>query len=181
LALLDGARTPDNEGMDSKTIPRRRTVALARGVSVPFDVAVNVITRDPSLLVGSPVTPSWVAPEGRELIGLGLSNGLHLGREVRVGLGTVFSEGDAVVVPLWMEAAEYPHLFPVFHGGLEIRPDGDVIDLRLVGSYRPPLGAVGRFADAMVGHLVVIGSLESLLAAAAERLAAAAAAAPTAA
>jgi hypothetical protein len=33
----------------------------------------------------------------------------------------------------------------------------------LVGSYRPPLGPVGAFADAIVGQRLVVASLEALL------------------
>jgi hypothetical protein len=50
--------------MDSKI--RRRSVEVARQVSVPFEAAVEIIKRDPGLLIGSPAVSSWVASEGRE-------------------------------------------------------------------------------------------------------------------
>ncbi len=47
---------------------------------------------------------------------------------------------------------------------LELRPDGDeATDVRLVGSYEPPLGTLGRFADGLAGHKVVVASPEALL------------------
>jgi hypothetical protein len=74
---------------------------------------------------------------------------------------------------VWWEAAGHPYLFPTFDGALEVRHLGDETELRLVGSYQPPLGHFGYFADGLIGHPVVTASLESVLAEAAERLAAA--------
>ena len=63
-------------------------------------------------------------------------------------------------------------MFPTFDGGIELRPNGDdATELGLLGSQEPPLGAVGRFADGLAGHRVVIASLEALLDDIAARLA----------
>jgi hypothetical protein len=51
-----------------------------------------------------------------------------------------------------------------------LRPASDGTEIRLVGSYRPPLGAWGRFADDLAGHRVVTASLETFLATTAQRL-----------
>jgi hypothetical protein len=134
-----------------KTAARRRSVEMAR--RVPEFAA------------------SWLAPDGAERLSVDLPGGLHVSRHVRVGFGPVFQEDDAFVVPVWWEAAEHPHLFPTFDGGFEVRPADDETELRLVGSYEPPLGALGRFADGVVGHRLVTASLDALLGSAVERLA----------
>lgn len=135
------------------TVPReRRPVELGRRVPVPLDSAIALLEHDPELVLGRRI------------------GGRHVAREVRVGYGRMMEDEGVVALPVWWEDAEHPHLFPTFDGGLELRPDGEGTELLLVGSYRPPLGAFGRFADGLVGHRVVAASLEAFLAAAAERL-----------
>ena len=72
-------------------------------------------------------------------------------------------EDGAVVLPVWWEDAEYPDLFPTFDGGLELHADGQGTALRLVGSYQPPLGLLGRFGDGLAGHQIVMASLNTFL------------------
>lgn len=159
-----------------KVTARRRPVKLTRRVPVKIDAAIAVLKKTPERLIGSEFAASWMAPEGAETLGVELPGGVHISRDVRVGLGPVFQEDDAFVLAVWWEAAEHPQLFPTFDGGFELRAAGDETELCLVGSYEPPLGALGRFADGVVGHRLVTASLDALLASAAERLAAAGAA-----
>lgn len=152
---------------------RRRPVEIARLVPVHIEAAIEVVKHAPERLIGADFAASWMAPDGAENLSVDLPGGVHLSREVRVGFGPVFQEDDAFVVAVWWEAAEHPQLFPTFDGGFEARAVGDETELRLVGSYAPPLGALGRFADGVVGNRLVTASLEALLNTAAERLAAA--------
>lgn len=136
------------------TAPRRRPIELGRRVAVRVDRALAALDRAPYDVVGSALLP------GRELR-----------REVRIGVGPLLEDDDVFVLPLWWEDSEHPQLFPTFDGGLEVRADGAGTEIRLVGSYRPPLGPLGRFADGLVGHRVVTASLESFLTDVADRLA----------
>ncbi|MDP1806877.1 MAG: hypothetical protein Q8K72_16990, partial [Acidimicrobiales bacterium] len=88
--------------------------------------------------------------------------------------GPLMEEDGAVVLPVGWEDAEHPDLFPTFDGGLELYPDGRGTALRLVGSYVPPLGLIGRFADELAGHRIVLASLSKFLADVASLLTAAA-------
>ena len=151
---------------------RRRPVEMARRVPVGIEAAVDILKHASERLIAADFAASWMAPDGAETLAIDLPGGMHVSREVRVGLGPVFQEDDAFVVAVWWEAAEHPQLFPTFDGGFEVRPAGDDTELRLVGSYEPPLGPFGRFADGVVGHRLVTASLDALLASASERLAA---------
>jgi hypothetical protein len=154
------------------TVPsrrRRRAIAVVRVLPVPVDLAVALFSRDPELILGSEPPPPW-SDDPRADVGLDLPGGCHLGRAVRIGFGPIIDDDDARALPVWWEDADHPDLFPTFDGGIELRGDQRSTELRLVGSYQPPLGTVGRFADSLVGHRVALASLESFLAAAADRL-----------
>jgi hypothetical protein len=122
-------------------------------VAVPSDDVVERLRRDPAALFGA---------SGRVLE---LRTVRHLGRSVRLGLGALLTEEDgSTVLPVWWEALEHPRRFPTFDGGLAVGKHGDgTAELRLEGSYLPPLGAVGAFADTLLGHRFVTASLEVLL------------------
>lgn len=149
---------------------------MGRLVPVNIDAALPVVRHTPERLIESGFAAWWAAPrgaEGHDVRPPGPT--ASVSRPVRVGLGPTFEEDGALVVAVWWEAVEHPRLFPAFDGGFELRAAGQETELRLVGSYEPPLGMLGRFADGVVGHRLVTSSLAALLAAAAERLAAAAA------
>lgn len=140
-----------------------------RHVPVPVAVAVALLQRDPHRVIGSQFGAPW---NGRVLhadLAFELFGG-EVAREVLVGIGPLIEDEDALALPLWWQAAEHPQLFPTFDGGIELRGGEHGTELRLVGSYRPPLGVVGRFADGVVGQRVVMTSLERFLTAVAERL-----------
>jgi hypothetical protein len=149
---------------------QRRPVERGRCVSVSLGSAVAVLRRDPGAVIGSHVERFMAEGEAYTDLGVEVLGGRRVARDVRVGFGPVLEDDDVVAVPVWWEATEHPELFPTFDGGLELRPAADGTELRLVGSYQPPLGSVGGFADTLVGHRIVTASLERLLSAAAERL-----------
>lgn len=152
----------------------RRAVQLAHRVPVPLDSAIAILDRAPERVVGSHLGAPWTGTDAHAELGVGLPGGRYLGREVRIGCGPLLEDEDALALPVWWQDAEHPQLFPTFDGGLELRRASDGTELRLVGSYQPPLGVVGRFADGLLGHRLVMASLEGFVAAAAERLTAAA-------
>jgi hypothetical protein len=146
-------------------------VDLARSVPVAVDVAVAVLQRDPRGVIGSGLRAAAVDGETYTDLGVEVLGGRRVGRDVRVGLGPLLDDDGVVGLPVWWEDADSPELFPTFDGGFELRAVPGGTELRLVGSYQPPLGTLGRFADNLVGHRIVIGSLERLLSSAATRLA----------
>jgi hypothetical protein len=145
--------------MASTATQQRRPVEVARRVPIPLDAAVAVLSEDLPEVIGRR---------------LPLPGARQLGRDVRVGFGPVLEDEGVTAIPVWWEDAEHQELFPTFDGGLELRAAPDGTELRLVGSYRPPFGALGRFADGLLGHRIVTASLDAFITAAAERLAEAA-------
>jgi hypothetical protein len=92
-------------------------------------------------------------------------------RRVDAQVGPLIGGPEALTVPLHWKAAERPNLFPVMDGELRISDCGDrQIDLRLLGEYATPLGAVGAAADAVAGRRVAQNSLHRFLADVAQRL-----------
>lgn len=148
----------------------RRVVQFARRLAVPLEAAVAVLRQSPERIVETELGAPWTGPGVHSELGVELFGGRYMARQVRIGFGPVLDDDDAVALPLWWQDAEHPHLFPTFDGGLELRSSGDATELRLIGSYQPPLGVVGRFGDGLLGHRLVMASLERFLTAAAERL-----------
>ena len=97
--------------------------------------------------------------------------GLPFSKEVEVELDRTF-EGDGVVSlplrwrPTWPAAA-----YPAFDGELELTrlSDGSA-ELWLLGSYQPPLGAVGRILDRAFLHAVANDAIRQVVDAMALRL-----------
>jgi hypothetical protein len=62
------------------------------------------------------------------------------------------------------EAATHPGLFPRMEAEIEAHPvSKDETQLALFGDYRPPLGALGRGADALIGHRLAEASVHRFL------------------
>ena len=95
-------------------------------------------------------------------------------RRVDAQVGPLISGHGALRVPLRWQAAEHPNLFPVMDGELHVSDViGNQIELRFVGDYRAPLGAVGAVADTLAGRRVAEKSLHAFLFDVAQRLQAA--------
>ena len=126
--------------------------------------AVNACLSDPAPLFGA-TAPVGDDPEGRHRVPLEVRfAGVRFDRAAAVGFGPPVEEDDGTrVLPLWWEAAEQPHLFPTFVGGLEVHPLGDAAELRLQGRYRPPLGAAGGLVNRTLLNRAATASLEKLL------------------
>jgi hypothetical protein len=137
-------------------------------VPLPVQAALAVLDQDLHRVVGSRLrTP--IDGEGFTALEIGIPGGRQITREVGLGFGPRLEEDDVSALPVWWEDAEHPELFPTFDGGLEVHDVDGGTEVRLVGSYRPPLGAVGRFADGLLGRRIVAASLEAFLTAVADR------------
>jgi hypothetical protein len=96
--------------------------------------------------------------------------GIEVGVEVRIHIHALREEeGVAGLSPvtrisLGWEAARTPALFPVMSAELSAWPlSSSETQLEIEGTYRPPLGAVGRAVDAAVGNRIAEASVHRLL------------------
>jgi hypothetical protein len=135
-------------------------VLITRRVPDPADEVNSRLSADAAALFGA-----GDGPDGRQLVPLEVRfAGVRFDRMAAVGFGPPVEEDDGSrVLPLWWEAAEQPHLFPTFVGGLEVRALPDGAELRLQGHYRPPLGAAGGLVNRTILNRAATASLEALL------------------
>ena len=104
--------------------------------------------------------------EGEELLGrvgpIGPVPGLS--KAVKVTAGKVRDRGEGFVMPLRWSATGPAELFPVMEADLEIAPLGaDESQLRLSGSYEPPLGSLGRGLDRLLLHQLAEATVRAFL------------------
>ena len=91
-------------------------------------------------------------------------------KAVHLDLGTPMRSSAETTVPMVWSATGTPGLFPRLEGDLVISSVGsDLTHLALRGSYRPPLGPVGRVLDRALLHRVAEASVKRFV----DRLAAA--------
>ncbi|MBC7560760.1 MAG: hypothetical protein H7270_15745 [Dermatophilaceae bacterium] len=104
--------------------------------------------------------------EGEDLLGrvgpFGPVPGLSKAVSMRVG--NARDRGEGFVIPLQWSATGPTELFPVMLADLEITPLGaDESQLRLSGSYDPPLGPIGRQLDRLLLHQLAEATVRALL------------------
>jgi hypothetical protein len=87
-----------------------------------------------------------------------------LSKAVSMKVGKARDRGEGFVIPLQWSATGPTELFPVMLADLEITPLGmDESQLRLSGSYDPPLGPVGRQLDRLLLHQLAEATVRALL------------------
>lgn len=87
-----------------------------------------------------------------------------LSKAVTLHVGKARDRGEGFVMPLKWAATGPAELFPVMEADLEVAPLGAVeSQLRLSGSYDPPLGSVGRQLDRMLLHQLAEATVRALL------------------
>jgi hypothetical protein len=87
-----------------------------------------------------------------------------LSKAVRVYGGKVRDRGEGFVMPLRWSATGPAELFPVMEADLEISPLGsEESQLRLSGSYDPPLGSIGRQLDRLLLHQLAEATVRAFL------------------
>jgi len=85
-------------------------------------------------------------------------------KTIDVDIGAPYEREDQVVVPMHWWAPGATRLYPHLDADLEFAPLGAFsTHITLMGSYDPPLGAVGRRADVILLHRVVEASVRSFL------------------
>jgi hypothetical protein len=90
---------------------------------------------------------------------------LGVSKEVQVQVLPPYLYGATMLVPLrWVATGPSGAMFPQLDANLELMPDGAHGSiLRVSGSYRPPLGAVGATLDRVVLHRVAEATSRTLL------------------
>jgi hypothetical protein len=87
-----------------------------------------------------------------------------LSKAVKVYPGKVRDRGQGFVMPLQWSATGPTELFPVMEADLEVAPLGaDESQLRLSGSYEPPLGSLGRGLDRLLLHQLAEATVRAFL------------------
>ena len=87
-----------------------------------------------------------------------------LGKSVRIVCEPCAQRGDTTVVPLTWHAEGMEAAFPTLVAYLEVAPFGDErTQITLMGRYDPPLGAVGRRLDRVLGHRVAEATVRDFL------------------
>jgi hypothetical protein len=87
-----------------------------------------------------------------------------LSKAVKVYAGKVRDRDQGFVMPLRWSATGPTELFPVMEADLEISPLGaDESQLRLSGSYDPPLGPIGRQMDRLLLHQLAESTVRAFL------------------
>lgn len=96
--------------------------------------------------------------------------GVEIAKDVVVAVKRVAEEpGKAkkpqrTVIELEWEAAKSPRLFPFMKAELAIYPlTATETQLDLLGQYEPPLGALGKALDSLVGHRIAEACVHRLL------------------
>jgi hypothetical protein len=111
-----------------------------------------------------------VRPAMNEMrVGIG---GTEMTRKVQAEVGPRVRGDHGIRVPLRWHAEQHPRWFPELEAELRLVPVGEATtELRLVGTYEPPLGALGALGDRVAGHRVAETALREFLVGVAQRLA----------
>jgi len=103
--------------------------------------------------------------EGEEIrarIGLGESS--LVAKTVRLEVGEPVGEDETMLLPIVWEATGTPGLFPRMEAEVVLAALGPVLtQLSLRGSYRPPLGPIGRVVDRALLHRVAEASVKGFV------------------
>jgi hypothetical protein len=131
-----------------------RPIEASTIIAVPCDAVGRLLQDNPTIALPNPMT-----------IVVGAVR-----RDVAVTTDDAFADGDRIVVPVAWHATERSRLFPTFLG--ELVAECSVAGTRIVmsGSYRVPLGLLGRFGDGVIGRRLGHEALRSVVVGVVERL-----------
>jgi hypothetical protein len=87
-----------------------------------------------------------------------------LSKTVKIQSVSAYQRGATTVVPIrWVATGALGGAFPVLDANLELTPTDEGTELVVVGSYRPPLGALGAAADRLVMSSVAQATMRSFV------------------
>ena len=138
----------------------RQTIDMRERVREPCWQACAVLDVD---------ADSIVRPAMDEMrVGIG---GTEMTRKVQAEVGPRVRADHGIRVPLRWHAEQHPRWFPELDAELRLVPVGEATtELRLVGTYEPPLGALGALGDRVAGHRLAETALREFLTGVAQRL-----------
>jgi hypothetical protein len=145
-----------------------RSIDVTAQAEVPFDAACTALAADPAAVLGG--TPVAGGEHFTLPLGLDLLIGSSLVQEILVDFAPLSADPVLARFGVFWQAIGHPELFPAFGGDLELRGVDDGVEVRLSGYYRAPLGTIGRFGDALIGHRLARRVLETLVQDVAARL-----------
>jgi hypothetical protein len=116
------------------------------------------------LLDGLPGHADVAYREGEELRTRLRPGDRAIAKTVRLYLGNPHHQDDQVRIPLTWEATGTPGLFPRMDADLVLAAVGpELTHLEFRGTYRPPLGPIGRALDRALLHRVAEASVKSFV------------------
>ena len=105
--------------------------------------------------------------EGEEIraqVGVGGSESLAVAKTVRLEVGEPVGKQETMLLPIVWEATGTLGLFPRMEAEVVLAALGPVLtQLSLRGSYRPPLGPIGRVLDRALLHRVAEASVKGFV------------------
>ena len=103
--------------------------------------------------------------EGEEIRArIGLGESPSVAKTVRLEVGEPVGEDETMLLPIVWEATGTPGLFPRMEAEVVLAALGPVLtQLSLRGSYRPPLGPIGRVVDRALLHRVAEASVKGFV------------------
>jgi hypothetical protein len=146
-------------------------------VNHPYEQVRGALSKDaPAVFQSATKAAAWraqsIASELRIDIG-----GLGIEADIRVSVKNIevkdreAMSGPATRLQLEWEAATMPRLFPLMKADLSIYPiTATETQLDFKGLYEPPLGPLGKAANAMVGHRIAEVSVHRFVSDVAEYL-----------
>lgn len=157
-----------------------RAIDATTTANVPFRHAEAFLRRPPMGLFGARAGSDDHARRYRSHLSAEGPAGLEILHEIDIEIVAVRTTPESVEVTLRWSPTGRGTLLPSFTGTLSGAPTTDArTHLSLSGSYRVPLGPVGRFGDGVVGKRVARRSIDDLLERLARRLEALSSAART--
>lgn len=141
-------------------------VSDERALDVSFDEASSRLAR---LVNGGglrSVSETAYLGGGERLMRVGpLGDTPGLSRLVRVRtVEPVYRDGMMAVGLRWEAEGVTGGLFPVLDADIRVSADDEGVRVALIGSYRPPLGAVGAGLDRLLLRTVATATIRALLA-----------------
>jgi hypothetical protein len=103
-------------------------------------------------------------------VGVNLGSGGAIRQQVAVELGSEERSPGCTRWDLRWDPVGHARTLPAFTGNLEVLEADGATALRVVGTYRPPLGVVGIIVDGAIGHRVAEASIEQFAAGVARRV-----------
>jgi hypothetical protein len=96
--------------------------------------------------------------------------GIEIGTDINITVKSVDAQPKQAAAPpttriaLEWEAAKMPGLFPFMQAELAVYPlTATETQLALSGNYEPPMGALGKMIDAVVGHRIAEASVHQFI------------------